>query len=213
MILIETFYLIDYENVNSAGLAGCDRLTKSDSIMIFFTKNAMKINMSDIANHGNAELNMIEVPSGKQSVDIHIGSYLGYLAGVHSGKDCSIIIISKDSDFDNVIKYWNNKTGLKVSRAEKITPDKPKAVKVKQKPSPEKIDSNKNAANRTKVNNEIIQILSKGGFENEVVGLVASTVVKNIGEKDRKQKIYRTIISNFGQKQGLNIYNHIKKHI
>lgn len=40
---METYYLIDYENVNSDGLSGCDKLAKSDHIIIFFTKNAMKI--------------------------------------------------------------------------------------------------------------------------------------------------------------------------
>ena len=173
----------------------------------------MKINMSDIANHGNAELNMIEIPSGKQSVDIHIGSYLGYLAGINSGRDCRIVIISKDSDFDNVIKFWKNKTGLKASRAEKIKSDVPKTEKAKQEALPEKTDSNISIADRTKVNNEIMKVLSKAGFESDVIGFVASIVVKNIGEKNGKQQIYRTIISRFGQNLGLNIYNHIKKQI
>lgn len=84
---IETYYLIDYENVGSDGLSGCDQLKKTDHIMIFFTKNAKKIDMSEIANHGDAELEMIEVPAGKQSTDIHIGSYLGYLAGVNNEKN------------------------------------------------------------------------------------------------------------------------------
>ena len=48
--------------------------------------------MCEIANHGDAELDMIEVPAGKQSADIHIGSYLGYLAGINKGKDCRIVI-------------------------------------------------------------------------------------------------------------------------
>ena len=289
---IETFYLIDYENVNSDGLAGCDKLTKTDHIIIFFTKNAMKINMSEIANHGDAELDMIEVPVGKQSADIHIGSYIGYLAGINKGKDCSIVVVSKDIDFDNVIKFWKVKTGVKASRAQQIKVSTPKATTAKQAATPKKtitkVDGNKktklnqkvmqavraagfdaSVANttaqiaaglygeehlangvhnelrerydnylevyeavkkvlskyeklakaastgksKTAVNSEIIQILSKARFDNDIVTYVASVVVKNIDVKNGKQQIYRTIISKYGQDKGLNIYNHIKKHI
>jgi hypothetical protein len=61
------------------------------------------------------------------------------------------------------------------------------------------------------VNTEIQKILSKAGFANDIVSFVASTAVKNFGEKTGKQMTYRSIISKFGQNKGLNIYNHIKK--
>ena len=68
-------------------------MTASEHIIIFFTQNARKIDMAEIANHGAAELKMIEIPAGKQSADIHIGSYLGYLAGKSK---CNIVIISDE---------------------------------------------------------------------------------------------------------------------
>ena len=57
-----------------------------------------------------------------------------------------------------------------------------------------------------------MSILSKVGYEDDIVGYVASVVVKNYGLKNEKQQIYRTIILKYGQGCGLNIYNHIKKH-
>ena len=89
----------------------------SDHIIIFFTQNARKIDMAEIANHGKAELKMIEIPAGKQSTDIHIGSYLGYLAGKSK---CNIVIISNDTDFDNVIKFWKKELCISVSRKKKL---------------------------------------------------------------------------------------------
>ena len=254
--------------------------------------------MTEIANHGDAELAMIEVPAGKQSADIHIGSYIGYLAGINKGKDCSIIVVSKDTDFDNVIKFWKTKTGVKTSRVQQIKVSTPKITTAKQtttsKKTTTKVDGNKktelnqevmqavraagfdasvaNTAaqiaagfygeerlanlvhnglrgryenylevyeavkkvlskydkptkttsvnkttgagkNKTTVNTEIMQLLSKSGFDNDIVTFVASTVVKNIDVKNGKQQIYRTIISKYGQNKGLNIYNHIKKHV
>lgn len=92
--------------------------------------------MCEIAKHGDAELKMIEVSAGKQSTDIHIGSYLGYLAGKHvtenNVKECSVVIISKDSDYDNVIKFWNEETKIKVSKALQIKSSTPKATTAKQ---------------------------------------------------------------------------------
>ena len=61
---IDTYYLIDYENVGSNGVVGCENMKSTDHIIIFFTQNARKIDMADIANHGTAELKMIEIPAG-----------------------------------------------------------------------------------------------------------------------------------------------------
>lgn len=92
-------------------------MVASDHIIIFFTQNARKIDMAEIANHGAAELKMIELPAGKQSADIHIGSYLGYLAGKSK---CNIVIISNDTDFDNIIKFWKKELDISVSRRKKL---------------------------------------------------------------------------------------------
>ena len=293
MIYIESFYLIDYENVHGDGLSGCQDLGNTDHIVIFFTQNAKNIDMSDISNHGSADLDMIEVPAGKQSADMHIGSYLGYLAG-KNGKNCSVVIVSKDTDFDNVIKFWKQKTGIGASRTEQIKKKpSPKTQTNKQQP----VAANKpvmqvNGTKKTKLNQEVMQamrsarydasvsntvaqiatslygdeymlsevhnalmdrytdyldvyavvkpvlskyaddnkvavsskdktttnseiqkLLSKAGFSNDAINYVASTVVKNLVQKNGKQQIYRTIIAKYGQNKGLNIYNHIKKYI
>lgn len=235
---IDTFYLIDYENVNSSGLIGCEKLEETDHIIIFFTKNAMKINMSEIADHGEAELRMMEIPAGKQSTDIHIGSYLGYLAGLNKEKECSVVIVSKDTDFDNIIKFWNSKSWIHASRASQIKEPDSKLQNAKRGRQPrktvakhdekQKLKQNVNqeiqndtipAEKDTEIindadsNDEIMQILSKAGFKSKIAAYVASTVGKNKEEKKGKQQIYRAIISKYGQSDGLNIYNHIRKYI
>lgn len=279
-------------------------LTKSDHICIFFTKNAKTIDMTEIADHGEAELDMIEVPAGKQSTDIHIGSFLGYLVGKYSVDDkienCSVVIVSKDTDYDNVIKFWEKKTGIKASKALKIkettsttktsTKNKTKNEVTKQTTDIQTKKIKVDGAKKTKLNQEVMQILraqgfdasignavaklvtgvygqekfmndvhnmlrgkydnyleiyeaikpviskysddiastqsencsennqiqqllSKANYENDIVNYVASVVTKNVGIKNGKQQIYRTIISKYGQSKGLKIYNHIKKHI
>ncbi len=340
---IETYYLIDYENVNSEGLTGCNKLKDTDHIVIFFTKNAMKIDMSKIADHGDADLKMIEVSAGKQSTDIHIGSYLGYLAAKYEmekagengkkGTDpaWNVVIISADTDFDKVIRFWADKTGIGASRAQKIIksispPSSRKDTQASAKASSGKAKSSQKAVSQAKgstgktspaikapsisksaqkisggnktllnqevmqaargagydaivanavaqisagaygsdhlllevhnelkerytdyrdiyeavkpvlskfsdirepkektpsilakerniLNNEVMKSLSKAGYPSEIATGVASVVVKDYGEKNGKQHSYRNIISKYGQKKGLEIYNHIKRHL
>lgn len=308
MVNIETYYLIDYENVHGDGLSGCQNLKETDHIIIFYTQNARSIDMSTIDNIGRATMRMKLVPAGKQSADMHIGSYFGYLAGMH-GKDCKVVIISKDTDFDNVIKFWKDEIGITASRKDQIKPT-PAKTSTKKQPAatPKKATkaetkaatktaSKANSSKKTKLNQEVMKavrnagfdatvannvaqmvsgsyghehqlsevhnalrerylkylelyaaikpvvskysgdgqakngaaqitaqdktalnselqkILSKAGFNNEIISFVSSTAVKNLGEKNAKQLTYRAIISKYGQNQGLAIYNHIKKNI
>ncbi len=60
------------------------------------------------------------------------------------------------------------------------------------------------------LNNEIQKVLSKAGIEADINNEVAALAVKNFGEKNAKQMIYRTIISKYGRQKGLEVYNHIK---
>ena len=279
-------------------MSGCQDLGNTDHIVIFYTQNAKNIDMSDISNHGSADLVMEEVPAGKQSADMHIGSYLGYLAG-KNGKNCNVVIVSKDADFDNVIKFWKKKTGIEASRTKQI---KKKSIPKTQTSKQQPVVANKtvtkvNGTKKTKLNQEVMQairsagydasvansvaqiatslygdehmlsevhnalmdrytdyldvyavvkpvlskyadesqiknsestvsskdktatnseiqkVLSKAGFSNDVIKYVASTVIKNLGQKNGKQQTYRTVIAKYGQNKGLNIYNHIKKYI
>lgn len=296
--LIETYYLIDFENVGSDGLSGFDKLDKSAHIHLFYTENAKKINLDIFDSHGEAEFVTHKVPVGKQSADMHLCSFLGYIIGINKGVDCNYIIVSKDTDFDNIIKFWKQNAKVKVQRSQKIqqttsnqaTPDKQKTsssasltkvtVKVnksdktklnhevqqvlskagygdkvignvskivashfgkesflsdvhnalrKEYKDPDYLEiyetiksvigkysptsKTTGGQNKTEINTEIQHILSKAGMESEVINDVASVVVKNMGVKNSKQQIYRTIIAKYGQKKGLDIYTRIKKHI
>lgn len=140
-IKIKNYYLIDYENVHSDDLVRYDELSENDCVIIFFTKNAKKLDMSKISNHGKADFKWKEVPAGKQSADMHIVSYLGYLVGKY-GKGCNIFIVSGDDDFNNVIKFWE-KEEIKPSRILQIKKKKTKHSEARQTPSTTKRDSRK----------------------------------------------------------------------
>ncbi len=63
---------------------------------------------------------------------------------------------------------------------------------------------------RNEVNNEIQKRLSKENVDGDIINSTASFVSKNIGKDGFKQIIYRGIIKQHGQKQGLAIYRLIK---
>ena len=48
---------------------------------------------------------------------MHIVSYMGYLIGKHLGGNIKIVI-SKDKDYDNLIKFWGDKA--EITRKQKI---------------------------------------------------------------------------------------------
>ena len=190
MVNIETFYLIDYENVHGEGLSGCQDLGKTDHIVIFFTQNAKSINMSAISDCGSASLEMIEVPAGKQSADMHIGSYLGYLAG-KNGKNCGVVIVSKDTDFDKVIKFWRQKTGIAASRTEQI---KKKTTQKKQQNKKESAVTDKTSvkesdAMKTKLKQEVMQAVKGAGYAASVANTVSQIAEGLYGDEKMVLKV------------------------
>ena len=198
VIFIETYYLIDYENVHGDGLSGCQDLGKNDYIVIFFTPNAKNIDMSDISDIGAAKLEMIKVPAGKQSADMHIGSYLGYLAG-KNGNNCKVVIVSKDTDFDNVINFWSQKTGITASRAEQIK----KKVTKKTEPNKQKSQStNKNSVKvsgtqKTKFNQEVMQAMRSDGYDANTANKVAQIASSFYGDDYLLSEIHNELMDTY----------------
>lgn len=201
---MKRYYLIDYENVHESGLKGCANLTSDDVIMLFFTQNAVSLDMRAVANHGGSELKMIQVDAGKQSADMHIASYVGKLIGEKTAD--KIIIISNDKGYNKIIEHWKKKYSIDISRAERIS--KGTTQNGAQKTQTKKVNDKKHEKN-----NEIISILSKVGYPNETATKVASIVANNFQLNKPKQPIYRAIVSNFGQSDGQKLYGLIKKYI
>ena len=194
MATIETYYLIDYENVHSDGLAGCGGLTKSDHIIIFFTANARKIDMGEIFDHGEASFEMEKVPTGNQSADMHIVSYLGYLVG-NNKKTCKVVIVSKDTDFDNVIDYWKTKTGISVVRTPQIKTVKPQNPTKKTSSTATKATKKAtvNGGERAKLNQEVMQAARSAGFDASVANTAAQIAVGFYGNERMLLEVHNAL--------------------
>ena len=186
MKLIKTYYLIDYENVHSDGLSGCDKLSETDEIHIFHTKNATKIDMGNLGSH--VELFLHEVPAGNESLDKHLVAYLGYIIGINREKDCNYVIVSKDKGYDNVINFLQKEFKAEVTRTETVkqsavkqpTPTKQPAA---AKASPSKTSAKTNKADKIKLNSEVQQALSKSQCDSNEIKNIAKIVASHFGSE------------------------------
>lgn len=99
------------------------------------------------------------------------------------------------------------KKSRKTASKKKAADTKQKAEDAKQKAAEAK---HKASDIRNEVNNEIQKRLSRENIDGDIINSTASFVSKNIGKDGFKQLIYRGIIKEHGQKQGLAIYRLIK---
>lgn len=119
-------YLIDFENVHEEGFSSLGRLGEKDAVFCFFTRNVAKISMSALAGIRSGQLHFIEAENGKQSLDLVLVSYLGYLIGTRP-QELYYEIVSNDNGFGKVAEFWNRRgNGLRV-RIRKPNDIKPKA--------------------------------------------------------------------------------------
>lgn len=99
-------YLVDYENVHETGIIGLEELSPEDNVYIFHTNMTEKIRLS-ILDYVQAWVKVILVPPGNQSLDMHLGSFLGYLIGKEEDPETQYVIISHDTDYCGIARFWN----------------------------------------------------------------------------------------------------------
>lgn len=100
-------YLVDFENVTSAGISGVQKLTKEDKVYIFYTANAANMSFAAHLNllSSPAEIIYYNVSSGgKNALDFQLSSFLGYL--ISQGKEKQFYIISNDKGYEYVKNFW-----------------------------------------------------------------------------------------------------------
>ena len=127
-------YLIDFENVHEEGFASLGRLGDRDAVYCFFTKNVAKISMAALAGMRSGQLHFIEAESGKQSLDLALVSYLGYLIGTVPNEQC-YEIVSNDNGFSKAADFWNkHRPGIRV-RVRKTVDQAKQAAAAELKPA------------------------------------------------------------------------------
>ena len=144
----KTYFLVDLENVGLDGIQGGGGLRSDDEVHIFSTSNGPKMDIATLAKLNNFKPSFHDIPPKKQSVDMHLVSYLGYL--IKSEPKAEFVIVSKDTDYDNIIRFWKNEANANVSRKGKLqsTP-KGKTADIKTESKQEESKKKPKASNAT----------------------------------------------------------------
>ena len=103
-------YLVDFENVHETGLSGMRSLTAEDCVYVFHTSMNDRISLRCL-DDVRAWVKVIPVPPGKQSLDMHLGSFLGYLIGKEENPETRYAVVSRDTDYSGIIDFWNSAYG------------------------------------------------------------------------------------------------------
>ncbi|MCR5807112.1 MAG: hypothetical protein K6G68_08795 [Oscillospiraceae bacterium] len=100
-------FLIDYENVTSAGIEGIDKLSEQDSVYIFYTaaQQSISFDMHRAILDAKCKISYFSVANGgKNALDFQLASFIGYLVGL--SEDKSIYVVSGDKGFQFIWKFW-----------------------------------------------------------------------------------------------------------
>ncbi len=124
-------YLVDFENVNSAGLNGVEQLNDADIVIVFYSEqaNTLTISMHNKLNQSKAKINFIKiVGKGPNCLDFQLSTYLGYL--ISQNKSESFYIVSKDKGFENTTLFWEQR-GTCVMQVNNLLKQSPKSIRKK----------------------------------------------------------------------------------
>ena len=181
---METFYLIDFENVHNDGIANIESMTKEEHVHIFSTQNATNIRQDIFWLNGDIKSHL--VPVRKQSLDMHLVSYLGHLLGVY-GKECSYVIISKDKDYDNIVKFWKEEGYPNISRKEKF----PGTASTQRKKTQTVSQTKTNVQSKSKVAKRESQVRSFFGqhFKKKIYVDYKEEIIQIILKSETKQQV------------------------
>lgn len=109
-------FLIDYENVNSAGLQGIGQLDPQDRIILFYSQaaNTLSFEIMDEMLAANIMPERVCIAqSGKNALDFQLVTFLGYL--IAKNKADAYYIISKDTGYSAAVAFARNYLNTKVT--------------------------------------------------------------------------------------------------
>jgi hypothetical protein len=136
------------------------------------------------------------------------------------GNTATYVVVSKDTGFDRVIKFWRRESSVSIVRQSALVAEDPnKKAKKKNAPKKNKVPSDSNAnqqaeprdpKQRVKLNNSLVKKLSGNGVKGDDIGKAASIAMKSCDKENAKQTIHANLCTEFGQEHGSEIYKIIK---
>ncbi|MCR5418746.1 MAG: hypothetical protein K6E84_07515 [Lachnospiraceae bacterium] len=111
-----SLYLVDYENTGVRGIAGIEGLRSTDRLIILYGPKTGSVPFEDMVKMTSspAAVEFIRTTkTAKNYLDFQLTTYLGYLVAQRAAE--KYYIISRDSGFDSVLDFWQEK-GIRIER-------------------------------------------------------------------------------------------------
>ncbi len=210
------YFLIDYENVNYAGLEGTEFLEKGDTISVFYSDKCDKIisyRMKDIEKSG-CSFEICKLKSvRKNGLDFYIASKVGEIFAMD--RDAKIAIISADNGFQAVLDYWRPRLPVQNQLVKRKTIAK------------SLLCVNGEGARKLLVNEnigvlELQAVFAKYEERNRIVAGITdlfvgtdcdsliAQIVDMVISSDKPRLLYLTSLKSFGREKGIEVYRKIK---
>lgn len=211
------YFLIDYENVNYAGLEGTEFLQKEDTVCIFFSNVSDKIvayRMKDIEMSGcNFEICKLK-NIRKNALDFYIASKVGEILA--TDRNAKIAIISADNGFASVLDYWQARLIVhnQLVRSRTIA----KAISficgedVRKKLVNERLSvlNLQTEFAKYEERNRIVKMLEEMLGDTEYERYIPN-IANMLIEKNTPKILYLNSLKSFGKKDGTEVYRKIKE--
>lgn len=106
---MEKTYFIDSENVGDNWISLLPTLSPDDDILVFYTNNSPHMNYRNVIllKESDVEVTFIECCEGSNALDFQLCTELGFR--IHDMTNREFIIVSNDTGFDAVVKYWKQR--------------------------------------------------------------------------------------------------------
>lgn len=210
------YFLIDYENVNYAGLVGTEFLEKGDTVSFFYSDKSDKIisyRMRDIEKSGCAfEICKLKNVR-KNGLDFYIASKVGEIFAID--RNANIAIISADTGFQAVLDYWRPRLSVQNQLVKSksvansiLCVNGERARKLLVNEHLERLDLAAEFAKyeeRNRIKTAITDLFDGTEYE-----YLIAQIVDIVISSDKPRILYLTSLKSFGRKNGTEVYRKIK---
>lgn len=193
------FYFIDYENVHTDGFIGVEELDENDSIILMYTEQCKGCSwdLLEKITKNKIGLEILKVDTGsKNALDFQLSSYLGYILAQNSDKNCKYYIVSKDSGYDRIVEFWNNR-GNKITRVPNLSRkiEKKTAKVAVSKSVVQDLPKKKKSKTRKKselTKSELLKYINPDEFSDEIFEIITTSTSKAELHKRLSQTLHDT---------------------
>lgn len=176
---MNNYFLVDYENVHSAGIKNIPGIGHGDTVIVFYSQNCTNVTL-DVFNNIeklNLKFSSKKVNAGtKNALDFQLSSFLGYLISEEKEKS-KYHIVTNDNGYEAVAKFWS---------AENYDVD---CIKINTQKKAASFDEVKQCIGKKNDPKAVTEIFNRCQTKQEI----QSELARYFGDSDKANKIHQKL--------------------